>query len=226
MGNLFSEIISRPILNLTVFFYQTIGFRDLGLAIIGITIFIRLLLLPLSLRAARSQKALAELAPQIDVIKEKHKGNTTAQSEAVMALYREKKVNPLAGCLPLLLQFPILFGMYQVFLNIFKPETLNQLYSFIPHPNSVNTIFLGLIDVSAANHLLAILAGVFQFFQAKLAIATQPQTPQTAALNTQMVYFLPIMIIVIGWSLPAGLALYWCTTTLFSIGEQLYLRRR
>jgi YidC/Oxa1 family membrane protein insertase len=226
MSSLFSEIIYRPILNLTVFIYSTIGFGDLGLAIVIITIAIRLLFSPLSLKAARSQKQLAELSPEVEKIKAKHPGDTAAQSQAIMDLYKQKNISPLAGCLPLLIQFPILIGLYRVFLNIYKPESLANLYSFIPHPAAISATFLGLIDIGHPNHIFALIAGVTQFFQAKLTSAGQTQTGQAAALNKQMMYMFPVIIVVISWNLPAGLALYWIITTVFSIGEQLYLKRR
>lgn len=225
MISLFTLLIYKPILNVTVALYAMFGLNDLGVAIICMTILIRTLLFPLSIKTARSQKAMAELAPQIEKIKEIHKGNTTAQSEAVMALYKEKGVNPLAGCLPLLIQLPILIGVYQVFLKIFEPATLDLLYSFVPHPESIAHITLGVFDISASNPVLAILAGVAQFFQARISMESQAASPQAAAIGKQMMYMLPIMIIVISWNLPAGLAVYWIVTSVWSIGEQLYLRR-
>ncbi len=224
--SIFTPIIYQPILNLTVFLYGTVGFSDLGLAIIAMTVAVRAALLPLSLKTARSQRAMADLAPQIEKIKEQHKGNTTAQSEEVMKLYKERGVNPLAGCLPLVLQLPILIGVYRVFLNIFKPEMLQLLYGFIPHPGAMNHITLGLLDISKSSPVLAVLAGVAQYFQARVTTTNQSQGGQAAALNKQMMYFLPIMIIVVSWNLPAGLAIYWIATSIWSVGEQLYLRRR
>jgi YidC/Oxa1 family membrane protein insertase len=226
MIQLFNTLIYEPILNLTVLLYGTAGFRDLGIAIIIMTLLVRALLLPFSMKTARSQKAMAALAPEIEKIKETHKGNTTAQSEAVMALYRERGVSPLSGCVPLLVQLPILIGVYQVFLKIFEPESLNLLYAFIPHPENINHITLGVLDISTANAVLAILAGITQFFQAKLAMSSQASSGQAAAVGKQMMYLLPVMIVVISWNLPAGLALYWIVTSLWSIGEQLYLRHR
>lgn len=221
---MFTEIIYRPLLNLTVFLYTTVGFLDMGVAIIAVTVVTRLVLLPLSLRTARSQRAMAQLAPEIERIKERLKGDMTAQSAEVMKLYKDRGVSPLSGCLPLLIQFPILIGLYQVFLKLFKPETLTLLYPFIPHPETLNTMAFGFLDISVPSHILAILAGVAQFIQAKMTGAAQ-QTGQAAAMNRQMMYLLPLMIIVIGWNLPAGLSLYWVSTTLVSIGEQLYLRK-
>lgn len=226
MTQLFTTIIYEPILNLTVFLYGTVGFGDLGIAIIVMTLLVRALLLPFSMKTARSQKAMAALAPEIEKIKETHKGNTTAQSEAVMALYRERGVSPLSGCAPLLIQLPILIGVYRVFLKIFEPGSLDLLYSFVPHPQSISHVTLGVLDISTANPALAILAGVTQYFQAKLAMSSQASSPQAAAVGKQMMYLLPVMIVVISWNLPAGLAIYWVVTSLWSIGEQLYLSRR
>lgn len=221
---MFTELIYRPLLNLTVFLYTTVGFHDLGIAIIAVTLLTRLVMLPLSMKTARSQRAMSQLAPDIERIKERHKGDMNAQSAEVMKLYKERGVNPLSGCLPLLIQFPILIGLYRVFLRIFNADALGLLYAFIPHPGTLNTLAFGFLDISAPSRALAILAGVAQFAQAKLTGAGQ-QTGQTGAMNRQMLYLLPLMIVVIGWRLPAGLSLYWVATTLISIGEQLYLRK-
>lgn len=226
MSSLFNTIIFTPLLNLLIVIYHYVGFSDMGVTIIMMTAAIRLALLPLSLKTAHSQQQMSALAPEIEAIKERHKDDTQAQSEAVMALYRDRKVNPLAGCLPLLIQFPFLIGMYRVFVQVFKPDSLTRLYSFVPHPAQINTSFLGLLDMSHPSPVLAIVAGLFQFIQARMVAAQQPAQSSQAALNKQMAYLFPVMIAVISWQLPAGLALYWTITTLFSIGEQLYLRSR
>jgi YidC/Oxa1 family membrane protein insertase len=223
---MFTKFIYQPLLNLTVLVYGMIGFQDLGVTIVLMTILVRTVMLPLSLKAARSQRALAEIAPEMERVKAQHPGDTTAQSAAVMRLYREHGVNPMAGCLPLVIQLPLLIGLYKVFVGIFQPDVLNLLYASVPHPSTMNHITLGVLDVSAPARLLALVAGGLQFLQARLSLASQPQTTQTAAMGKQMAYFLPLMIVVIGWNLPAGLTLYWIVTTLFSIGEQLYLKRR
>lgn len=226
MGNLFVQIIERPLLNLTVFLYGTVGFADLGVAIVLMTIVVRLALLPLSLKTARAQRTMNKLAPELERIKERHKGNTSAQSEEVMKLYKEHKINPLSGCLPLFIQLPLLLGLYRVFILVIKPEALAMLYSFVPHPGSINHLLLGLLDVAMPSRILAVIAGLSQFFLGWMMSGTQQGAPAAAAaMNKQMMYILPIIIIVIGWSLPAGLSLYWVVTTLFSIGEQLYIRR-
>ena len=222
---MFTEIIIRPLLNLTVFIYGSVGFADFGLTVILVTLLVRVAVLPLSLKTARSQREMAKLGPELEKIKVQHKGNMQAQSEATMRLYKEHKINPLAGCLPLLIQLPILFGMYRVFLDIFKPETLQLLYSFVPNPETINHIAFGLLDISTASPILAVLAGAVQFFQARMIQPAPGGQSPTTAINRQMMYLLPAMIVVIGWRLPAGLPLYWIVTTAVSIGEQLHVRR-
>ena len=226
MGNLFLQIIERPLLNLTILLYGTVGFADLGIAIILMTIVVRLVLMPLSVRTARAQRAMGLLAPELERVKSAHKGDTAAQSEAVMKLYKQNGVNPLAGCLPLLIQIPLLLGLYRVFILVIKPQALTLLYSFIPHPGSINHLLLGFLDIAMPSRTLAVVAGLFQFALGRITSSSPQGVPNAAAaMNKQMMYLLPAIIIVIGWSLPAGLSLYWAITTLFSIGEQLYIRR-
>lgn len=220
---LFTTIISRPLLNALVFLYSLTG-GDLGISIIILTVIIRMLALPLSLKTLRSQREMAEIGPEMEKIKEQHKEDQAAQGQAMLALYKKHDINPLAGCLPLLIQLPVLLGLYRVFLNVFKPESLSMLYAFVPNPGTIQTISLGIIDLGIRSIPLAVAAGAAQFIHARYANAGG-QTGQAAMIGKQMTYFFPIMIIVISWNLPAGLALYWVVSTVTSIGEQWYIRR-
>ena len=229
MGTLYTEILYHPLFNAVVFLYDILPGHDFGFAIIALTTIIRVLFFPLSIKTVRSQKALSQLNPKIQEIKQRFKNDKSAQSVETMKLYKENNINPLAGCLPLLIQLPILIGLYQAFIAGLKPENLNMLYGFVSNPGVVNKISFGFLDITAKMPLLAIFAGAAQFIQAWATKAqNQGLSPnkEMAALNSQMLYFFPIMIIVIGWNLPAGLILYWITTTLFSILEQLYIKYR
>ena len=146
-----------------------------------------------------------------------------------MKLYKENNVNPLAGCLPLLIQIPILIALYQVFIKGISEESLTLLYGFISAPEVIHHNFLGLFDVTARSRLLTLVAGGLQFMQSKQSTSLQSgagSNKEMAALTKQMLYFFPIMIIIIGWNLPAGLILYLIATTLFSIFEQYYIKRK
>ncbi len=228
--SLYNEILYRPILNLLVFLYSIIPGQDIGVAIIILTLITRIIFLPLSLKTLRSQRAMNALAPKLNELKEKHKNDRVALNAATMALYKENKVNPFAGCLPLLIQLPILIALYQALVAGLRPDSLNLLYSFIPQPESLNTLFLGRVSIVDRNILLVLLAALAQFFQAKQSMALMQKdgslNKEMAAFNRQMLYFMPIFIIIIGWKLQAGLMLYWITTTLFSMFEQSYIRRR
>jgi len=229
MGTLFTEFLYRPLFNLTVFLYNVLPGNDFGLAIIVLTSLIRVLFFPLSIKTIKSQKAMSKLNPKMKEIKEKHKDNPTAQSAAILQLYKDNKISPLSGCLPLLIQIPILIALYQAFMAGFKPENFNLLYGFIENPGAVNGTSLGFINITSKMPILAVLAGMAQFVQSWQANNQNQNSginKEMAALNKQMLYFFPIMIIIIGWNLPAGLVLYWITTTVFSILEQLYIKRK
>ncbi len=233
MGEIFQEIIYRPIFNLLVLIYNFTPGHDFGVAIVFLTVMVRLIFMPWSIRALRSQKKLAELQPRIKDLQEKYKHDKAAQAQATMALYKENHINPLSGCLPLLVQLPFLFALYQAFLNGFKPESLSVLYDFIEKPGIINSFSVGFLDLASRNPWLVITAGALQFIQSKMMLPRQASSqkssagagPDFASMNKQMLYFMPVMIIIIGWNLPAGLVLYWATTTLFSVFEQLWIKR-
>lgn len=229
MMTLYTEILYRPLFNAVVFIYNVLPGHDFGLAIIVLTAVIRVIFFPLSIKTVRSQKALSQLNPKMQEIKQKLKGDSAAQSAEIMKLYKDHNINPLSGCLPLIIQLPILIALYQAFIAGLKPENLSLLYGFVLNPGVIEKISFGFMDITSKIPLLAVLAGVAQFAQAWVAKA-QNQGPgiskEMAALNKQMLYFFPVMIIIIGWNLPAGLVLYWVTTTVFSILEQVYIKYR
>mgnify|MGYP001559777942 CR=1 FL=1 len=231
MTSIFHEVLYRPLFNLLIGIYNTLPSHDLGLAIIFLTIIIRLIFVPLSIKSLLSQRAIAQVQPKVKALQDKHKDDKQALAQATMALYKEHKVNPLGGCLPILIQLPVIWTLYKVFINGVQKANLDGLYSFTHNPGVLNQIGLGFINLAQSNHPMAILAGVLQGIQAWLMMRMNKpvdgakQDP-AAKMTQQMAYFFPVMIVVISWSLPAGLVLYWITTTAFAIVEQLYIRRR
>jgi len=229
MMTIYNEILYRPLFNIMVYLQNVIPGGDLGITIIILTIVIRVLFMPLSLKTINSQKMLKELTPKIEELKTKFKNDKTAQSAAIMRLYKENNVNPLAGCLPLLVQIPILIALYRVFIGGITEKSLIFLYGFIAVPEVINHNFLGLFDITKNSPLLTIIAGGLQFIQSKQSTALQAgggSNKELASISKQMLYFFPVMIIVIGWNLPAGLILYWITTTVFSVFEQYSIRNK
>lgn len=234
MGNIFHVVLFQPIFNLLVFLYNVIPGADIGFAIIVLTILIKLLLWPLMSTSLKSQKMLQELQPKLDELKELHKDNKEALSKSMMELYQKEKVNPLSSCLPILIQLPILIALYQVLFHGFDTASLDQLYSFVQNPGHINTIFLGIVDLSKPNLILAVLSGILQFGQTRMMITKKPpkQVAKTegakdesmlASMNKSMLYFMPIVTVVIGASLPGGLTLYWVVVNAVSILQQTYV---
>lgn len=222
MMEIFNELLFRPLFNVTVFLYNVLPWNDFGLAIIVLTLIIKLIFYPLTRKSLKSQKKMSELNPKLQQLKDKYKDNQKAQSEAILALYKENNINPVAGCLPLLIQIPILIGLYQAFIVGLKPESLGLLYGFIENPGAINQVSLGFINIASKMPVLALLAGGLQYVQSMKSSAQLKNSggsKEMKALNAQMLYFFPVMIVIIGWNLPAGLLLYWLATTAFSIVE-------
>lgn len=233
MTQIFTIIFYQPILNLLVFFYNTLSFQDLGVAIILLTAAIKLILWPLGRSSIKSQKALQDLQPKIEELKKKYAGDKAGLSQATMALYKENQVNPFSSCLPLLLQLPFLFAVYRVFLNGVGNK-LDLVYPFIYQPEIINTVSLGFLDLAKPNIYLAILAGLAQFWQAKMMLTTKPAAVSAgskdenmaAIMNKQMLYIMPAVTVFIGISLPGGLTLYWFVLTLFTALQQVVTFRK
>lgn len=233
--SIFNIILYQPLFNLLVWFYNTVPPYDLGVAIILITILIRLISLPLSYKATKSQvksqQMMVDLQPELEKIKRKYKEDKQKQSQATMELYRKYKFNPFSGCLILLIQFPILIALYQVFWRGLDPSQLSNLYSFVENPGILEPMFLGVLNLSKASPILAIFAGFLQFFQTKMML---PKTSKkksgqvqgmTQMMQKQMTYFMPIFMVFIFWALPAALPLYIVITILFSIGQQYFINK-
>ena len=226
MVQLFNTLLTQPLFNALVFLYDIIPGNNLALAIIVLTIFIKLALYPLASQAIKSQKALQELQPKLNELKARHKNNREALAKATMELYKAEKVNPLSSCLPLLIQLPFLIAVFHVFNSGLNTESLGQLYSFVPNPGHLDTMAFGL-DLSKANLVLAVLTGLAQYFQTKMLTHTrQPKVTgakdedMMAQVNKQMMYMMPVITVVIGASLPSGLLIYWLTTTVLTIAQQ------
>ena len=227
MTGIFETFLYTPLFNLLVFFYNTAAFGDFGVAIILLTVVIRLILSPLSIRALESQKKLSALQPRIQEIQKRFKDDPQKQTREVMNIYKENKTNPFSGCFLLLVQLPVLFALYRISVAGFGEESLAALYSFVDRPESLNRLFIGFFELIKRSIILSVFAGALQFLQMKLSFSKQGnvQGAGLAGLNQQMLYFMPLMIIIISLSFPAGLPLYLMATTAFSILEQLYVNR-
>lgn len=229
MANIFTQILFVPIYNLLMYFVAVLPGHQVALSIIAVTIIIRVVLFPSSIKASKSQLEMQKLQPKINALRAKYKGDQQKQSVEMMKLYKEHKVSPFGSCLPLIIQLIVLIIFYRVIMIGFNLDRLDLLYPFVPRPNEINLHFFG-IDVSKPDlWVLPILAGITQFIQTKMIPqppASKGSTDPMVMMNKQMIYFFPLITIFIARSLPAGLAIYWVATSLFMILQQWYVNSR
>lgn len=223
--------IFEPLYNGLILLMDVLPFFDAGIIIIIFTVIIKLILLPLSIKASRAQIQMKSTEKDLGLIKEKYKDNKEEQAKKTMEYYKEKGINPFASIFILLIQLPILIGLYQVFIKSGLPQiNTSILYSFIPVPSSINMVFVGLVNISEKSIILAVIAGITTFFQIKLS------TPQTSdgvkqsdiakAMSVQMKYFFPILMTFIAYTISSAIALYLITSNLFAIGQEIYIKRK
>ena len=213
MKSLFNTILYQPLLNLLIFFYQHL--HDLGLAIIFLTIIIRLVLLPFFYKSAKDQAIIQRLAPKIKEIQKNHKGDPSTQTQAMMALYKEHKVNPLSSFLLLIIQLPILIALYRAFLR--------GILEIVARP-----LFLGLIDLTKPNIFIIIVAALAAFWQGMVSvpkIAKDKVLSPTDKLGRRMALMAPIWIVIILRLLPSAVGLYILASTLFSVIQQIIINK-
>ncbi|SHK38843.1 YidC/Oxa1 family membrane protein insertase [Selenomonas ruminantium] len=211
----FSTLFS-PIETLLRFVLETLyaitsaaGFVSYGWAIILLTIIVKMALYPLTVKQVKSMKAMQELSPKLKKIQEKYKDNPQMMQQKIGALYKDAGVNPLAGCLPLLIQMPILMGMYY------------SLYNF-SYPTPESAYFLWMSSMSEADplYVLPVLSALTTFLQQKMTT--------TDSNNPQMKMMMFIMPLFIGWisiNFPSGLVLYWVTMNVVQIIQQWWMYR-
>lgn len=231
MSALFHTFVYQPLYNSMIFFYEIVPWKDFGLAIILTTIVLKLLLYPLSKKQIETQKEMQVLQPKLKELQKKHKNDREALARATMDLYKEHKVNPAAGCLPLIIQIVFLIAIYQAIIKIAQAGFVvntQDLYSFLSNPGTIQHTFLSLIDLAHPNLFLAAVAALALYVQSKMILPNlSNNTPSDSSepdfatiMSKQMLYVGPILTLVIGSSLPAGLSLYWLTATLFTIYQQ------
>ncbi len=230
------EVFYKPIFNTLLFLIATMPGRNLGLGIILLTIIIKLILLGPNHKALKAQKAMQKIQPQLEALKNKYKNDQQQLAKETMEIWKKHKVNPMSSCLPMLVQFPVLIALFYVVkdgLGFINPMMLYGALKNVD-PLTINPLFLGLVDLTKINYIvLPIIIGGLQFFQMRLTLA-KSQTDKPAKsdqpnpmpmMNKMMQYFMPIMIAFFTASLPAAVGLYWGTSTLFGIGQQLVVNR-
>lgn len=240
IGSVFNTIVFEPLFNLLIAVINILPDDNLGLAVIIVTLLVRFVLYPFSQNSLKTQKKLVELRPKLKEIEKKYKDDKQKRAQEQLALYREYNINPLGAIsFPLFVQLPILFGLYRVFLVDFNNSAAIQDSLYFTYTGGINTNFLG-IDLLASSLILAVIAAVAQFFQARSLVSQTPksktkdkQSDFQQSMNMSMMYILPFIILLFGVGipgvvdgLPAGIALYWAVGTTFSYIQQRIIQKK
>lgn len=228
-----------PVYNGLVFFIDVIPGGDVGLAIIATVVVVKTILLPLSIKAAKTQRVMREIEPKLKEIRETLKDKRQEQGEAMLKLYREAGISPFASILLIFLQIPIVIALY-LSVNTgggipLPAINVDTLYSFVLAPEFVNMNFLGMLDITGKSLVLAFLAGVTQFYQVKLAMPALPPRDPDAAPNfkedfgrnmqMQMRYVMPVIIFFVAYYISAAIALYFFVSNLVAILQEFYIKK-
>lgn len=232
-SSLYHTIVFDPLYNGLIFLLDTFTWMDAGIAVIVFTIIIRLILFPLSKKAIVTQVRMREIEPEIRKIRESMKDDKQALALKTMALYKEKKVSPFSSFFVLIIQIPIIYALYSIFMHSGLPQVNAEiLYSFVKIP-VIDMDFLGLLDVGKSSILLAIIAAATQFFQLHFSLSAVPPTnaPKGSQMDMaynmtkNMKYVFPIIVFIISYNIAAVVAIYWATSSLFTLGQELVVRK-
>lgn len=233
MSYLYHTLFFDPLYNALVVSFQIMPWVDVGIVVIMLTVLVRLILFPLSRKAVVTQVRMTEIAPELEKIKEKYKDKPEEQARQTLELYKEKGVNPFSGILVIIIQLPIILALYQIFIHFPGNIDPNLLYSFVSIPENINTKFLGLIDISGKSAVLALFAALSTFLQLHISSKGQ-KAPKgdsfsdnlTRSMQSQMKYFFPVIAFFISYKISGVIAVYWLATNLFSVAQDIYVRRR
>ena len=233
---LYTSFIFNPLYNGLIFLMDLLPWIDAGVAVIIFTIIVRLILFPLSKKAVITQLMMKKIEPEINKIKTTMANDRNAQAMKMMALYKEKGISPFSSFIFLIIQLPIIFALYSIFIKSGLPD-INKtiLYDFIHRP-TVNMNFLGILDISKASTIMAIIAAVSQYLQLHFSINSpkkdnnktvnvNKQLDMTQNMMSNMKYIVPVMIFLISYKYSAVVALYWTVSSLFTLAQELYIKK-
>ena len=238
MSFLFHNFFYAPLYNGLVLFINIIPFHNVGLAVILFTCIIKIVIFPLSQKSIKTQFEMKQIEPAINEIKLKYEKDKKLQAEKTMELYKERGINPFAGILLMLIQLPILIALYWVFLKGGLPKIdTTTIYSFTKIPDTINMIFFG-TDVTTNSTIFALFVAVAQFLQMQFtmpkinkAVEKENKKPSfsdelSRSMSVQMKYVMPIIMFFIAKNFPLVVSLYLITSSLFAIGQELYIRSK
>lgn len=236
MKEIFNLLLHDPLYNALIGLIGIIPGADVGVAVIVLTVIVKLILFPLSTKAVRTQIKMKMIQKPLDEIKEKYKDKKEEMGRAMLDLYKENKINPFSGILVMFIQIPVILALYWIFLRSGLPSIDSSLlYSFVHNPEQVNMNFLGIMNIGESKSIvLALLAAVTQHLQARFSFPKQEKKPDgqktsfqedmMRGMSVQIKYVMPIFIFFVAYNLISVAALYWTVSNIFAIGQELYIR--
>lgn len=235
---LWNSLVYEPLYNVLVFLIGILPGASVGGAIIILTIVVKLALYPLTGKSINAQRAMKELEPELKRIREEYKDDRQKQSKKTMELYQARGVSPFSGCLPILIQMPIIIGLYWVFWKGLAVVNVELLYGFVKAPESLDMHFL-FFDLASKSIVLAVFAAISQYVQTNISLGKQASTASISgagkatfqedlakSMQIQMRYILPVMIGFFAYATSGAVALYWTTSNILSIAQELLVRRK
>ena len=242
ISNVWNTVLYHPLINALAFLVSIIPGGDVGVAVIVLTLLVKIILFPLSQKGIKNQIAMNMMAPELNKIKASGVSKEE-QTRLTFELYKKHKTNPFSGCLIQIPAIIVIISLYSVFLKGVNFDG-KLLYSFVHIPTHVNVLFLGIIDITKKSFILAVLAAISQYYQfyfmpkpapSSVASGSVPSFQDSfgKSLNTQMKYFFPIFIFVLLYTgipgfirpLSGAIALYWIINSAFTIGQQIYVSK-
>ena len=228
-----------PVYNSLIFFIDVIPGGDVGLAIIATVFLVKTILFPVSIKAAKTQRIMKEIEPQLKELKETHKDNREDQAKAMMNIYKEAGMNPFASIILIFIQIPVVIALYfSVYTGggVALPEINTALlYGFIAEPLNVTMNFLGYIDITGRSLVLAIAAAATQFWVVSVTMPKLPPKVEGAEPNmkddfmrnmqVQMKYVMPILIGVVAYTISAAIALYFLVSNIVALVQEIFVRK-
>lgn len=239
MSYIWHTFFFDPVYNALVFFIDILPRGDVGLAIILTILLVKMILLPLSIKAVKTQKIMREIEPKLREIKEKYKDDRQGQAQAMMAVYQEAGMNPLASLILIFIQIPVIIALYLAVYSgggVALPEINTAiLYSFVAEPVRISMDLLGQFNITERSLLLALGAGITQFIHVNLSMPTPPPKEEGAkpdfkadfarTMHLQMKYVMPILVTAIAYSISAAIALYFLVSNLVTITQEYFIRK-
>lgn len=254
MSEVFHELFVRPLVTILVALYQLLTFlhvpNALGFSIIALTVVIRLLLYPFITAQLRASKKMQEVAPHLANAKEKHKGDARKIQEETMRLYKEHNINPAAGCLPVIIQLPVIWALYfvsQTVVGLRANEVVERVNELLYDVDVLkldkpwDPYFFGLslggnpsqlVKTMPLVLLIPFVTAALQFVQSKMMTTKTPSLPKqskddfASVFQTQSMYLFPVMIGIFSYTFPIGISLYWNTFTIFGILQQYFINNK